>query len=557
MKFRKAVLKKRSDALDDVVVYTSTEETANSTMCPKPDNSEYHSLNCLQRNCDKCGVKKLKLLPEESSEDGQVTWRRYEYVPTGKFFPNGQEKKKITLVNKVTPPAQLFEYFISLVEDFPYHCFMASWQRKQFNTLLKSLPQDQAIAVHDYSENYNCRRQDEIQSEFFDAAKVSIHVTVLYRHATARQDGNQSTMESPELVKEHIFVLSDDGVQDCDSVHKVQETVCSYLTETLAQPIKHLHEWTDGCAGQYKSRHCVGDLSCSVADFGFPITRNYYETSHAKGEQDAAGGHVKSKVTQAVLKRTARISNAKEMTDFLTEHFSIPARTSFASRSSSVSLNRRLFYCIPESGKGSVERNRPGRRFKEVKGIRKLHSVKSTTRQKSVMVRQRSCYCHECLHETSEQCQNQSMVSEWQEVQLTAEGSRPNLRADDQLADQDTACRVADLAEKGSTVAIAAEDDPFYDYYLLHVTSDGVVDLEDPTTDDNGQTYHRGASVLFGHYYLRHNLIDMTYTLDKKLTICYAGTVRHICGVLEQSRSQRKPIYKLSIFQHEDILASL
>jgi len=74
--------------------------------------------------------------------------------------------------------------------------------------------------VHDYSEGYACWQQDEIQSEYFDVAKVSLHVTILHRHAVEEVDGVARTEENPRLVKDHIFVISDDPVQDYDSVHK-------------------------------------------------------------------------------------------------------------------------------------------------------------------------------------------------------------------------------------------------------------------------------------------------------------------------------------------------
>ena len=130
-----------------------------------------------------------------------------------------------------------------------------------------------------------------------------------------------------------------------------------------------------------KSRHCVGDLSCSLADFGFIIQRNYLKTSHAKGEQDAAGSHVKQKVSQAVLTRLATINSAKAMHKFLTEKFTQPAASSFTASSNSVQLKRRVSFYVPGKGEGAVIRNRPGRKFKEVKGIRKLHSIKSGSEQ--------------------------------------------------------------------------------------------------------------------------------------------------------------------------------
>jgi len=91
-------------------------------------------------------------------------------------------------------------------------------------------------------------------------------------------DGEASTEDDPHLVKEHVFVISDDPVQDYDSVHKMQELIVNYLTNDLHYNTQMMHEFTDGCAAQYKSWHCIGDLSCSLADFGFTIQRSYFET---------------------------------------------------------------------------------------------------------------------------------------------------------------------------------------------------------------------------------------------------------------------------------------
>ncbi|KAK3741501.1 hypothetical protein QZH41_002971 [Actinostola sp. cb2023] len=81
------------------------------------------------------------------------------------------------------------------------------------------------------------------------------------------------------------------------------------------------------------------------------------------------------------------------------------------------------------------------------------------------------------------------------------------------------------LAAQGSTVAMAAFEDPVYDFYLLKVTSEGVEELEEPLTNDYSCHYPRGSCVLKGHFYLRENIQDMTYTLDiKHLAVVYAAT---------------------------------
>ena len=177
-----------------------------------------------------------------------------------------------------------------------------------------------------------------------------------------------------------------------------------------------MHEFTDSCIVQYNSRHCVGDLSCSLADFGFIIQRNYFETSHAKGEQNVAGSHVKQKVSQAVLTRSATINNAKAMHKFLTEKFTQPAASSFTARTNSVQLKHRVFFYVPGKGEGAVIRNRPGRKFKEVKGIRKLHCIKTGSEQEKVLVRQHSCDCISCTHDDEENCSNKAWLDDWKEV---------------------------------------------------------------------------------------------------------------------------------------------
>ena len=56
----------------------------------------------------------------------------------------------------------------------------------------------------------------------------------------------------------------------------------------------------------------------------------------------------------------------------------------------------------------------------------------------------------------------------------------------------DTAVKIADLEVEGSVVAVADDGDLSYHYYLLKVTSNGVEELADNTTDDYGSIYNAG-----------------------------------------------------------------
>ena len=91
------------------------------------------------------------------------------------------------------------------------------------DNLIEHLPLNEVVCVHDFSEDYSCRQQDELHSEYFHVVKVSLHITILFHHEVESVDVKTSTEEDPQIVKEHLFAVSDDDVQHYHSVHKAQE----------------------------------------------------------------------------------------------------------------------------------------------------------------------------------------------------------------------------------------------------------------------------------------------------------------------------------------------
>lgn len=114
-----------------------------------------------------------------------------------------------------------------------------------------------------------------------------------------------------------------------------------------------MHEWTGGCSSQYKSCHCMGDVSYSVADSGFVTVRNYFETLHAKGPQDGAGANVKHKANMAVIKQQVVIQNTHDLYSYAKENLSETSSTRY--KWQSIGLKRRIFHYVEQH-----RRNRPG-----------------------------------------------------------------------------------------------------------------------------------------------------------------------------------------------------
>ena len=120
-------------------------------------------------------------------------------------------------------------------------------------------------------------------------------------------------------------------------------------------------------------------------------------------------------------------------------------------------------------------------------------------------------------------------MGNWKEVTLERESSVATTREPAEETEAtlgDITVRIADLAAKGSVVAIAAAaDDPDFEYYLLKVTSNGL----EATTDDYGCTFPRGSAGLRGNFFIKDNIIDMTYKLAKKKVHLFLPALCDMC----------------------------
>ena len=139
--------------------------------------------------------------------------------------------------------------------------------------------------------------------------------------------------------------------------------------------------------------------------------------------------NVKQKATTAVLCKRIKLRSTQELCDFLTENFSESAASSFPFRQKSVQLKQHVFFNLPSSGALAVSRNREGGRFCNVKGIQQLHSVRTGSEQLKVFMRERACYCHDCLAEHYNRCENTELVDDWKEVKLAREPLGSTTRA--------------------------------------------------------------------------------------------------------------------------------
>ncbi|XP_069104899.1 uncharacterized protein [Argopecten irradians] len=534
MSFRKKIIENKSEAQQrEYPIYNHLNEIIPTTFCQETDTD----IDCINRECNNCGVHLLKLLPEEcdTSETAlQVTWSKYEYVNVN--VKKNKEIKKLCLVKKTTAPGEMFSYLKHLLVSFPAHQFRANWQTNQMKTLIENLPMNDCICIHDFSENFSCIEKHELQSSYFQKNEVSIHVTVIHRHAILEYDGAESTEESPNIVTEHFFVISPDLTHDQYFTHAVQNLVSEHL-KSIRYQTRTMHEFTDGCQAQYKSRHCMGSVAHACYDFGYEcFIRNYFETSHGKGPQDAAGGCFKRQAEMAIIRGTETIQSAEHLYNF--------GKNKFEQPSGSANCKRRHFRYIEQVTRETQMR------YKPIPRNRQIHQIIATGNPSLLFVRNISCYtCDQCITGNYGACTNR--IGKTRTAEISREGGDDQASVDDNLQDNSHVNDLHDLCQPTSILAVFT-DDPSEDFYLFKAKSKPEK-LKRKLKDSWGATFEKGCEVIRGFYFETVNNVFTYRLLKDRLAVVPACSVRHVLVNASESNNT----LTISEDDHVEILASL
>ena len=113
-------------------------------------------------------------------------------------------------------------------KTFVYHVQEAWHQRDASRATICSLPIGHTVHWMDYSENYTFVHPNEVQQEYFGHMQATLHVSVIFRHASIQLDGIQSTDDLPIIIKDYVFMISDDKTHDA-----------AVSTQPLVGPLHH------------------------------------------------------------------------------------------------------------------------------------------------------------------------------------------------------------------------------------------------------------------------------------------------------------------------------
>ncbi|GBO23484.1 hypothetical protein AVEN_155726-1 [Araneus ventricosus] len=259
--------------------YSFTEEI----ICKPP------SRNCWFNECQTCnnaqGFEQVYSLPDIN--EANVNWKYWKK----------DQSHQLLKVESIGSYSDLHSYVADLVPQFLEHCYI---KRKQANSyqnmhrlvLSDEYPRDLCLIQIDFSENYTCVFQDEIQSAHWQQHQVSIFTAALY----------YSGFIDPVAL-----------VSDCLNQAK-EAVICyiSYLLDNIPSNIQQVEIGSDGPSSQFKNRFVVALLNVLEEKYSINIIWNYFATSHGKGSVGGIGGSLKRQVFNQVKKRKCVVVNAAD-----------------------------------------------------------------------------------------------------------------------------------------------------------------------------------------------------------------------------------------------------
>ena len=229
------------------------------------------STKCMHSTCVNCSDLELNMDDFHNNQES-VTFHQLIRVD------NKIQKSEIELSCDV-----ISQKFNNDIEVLKKHIYVKHQQHACYNELKEELGENEVLLHVDYSENYSNIQQGEIRSAYFGHDSFSIFTACCY----LRKDG--------DVFNENITIISEASDHSRIAAFTCINKVFDFVREKHNFPPEvTLHIWSDGCAGEFRSRY----VFALVPQIDSKVEVNWYynEKHHGKGPMDGIGGTIKNKV---------------------------------------------------------------------------------------------------------------------------------------------------------------------------------------------------------------------------------------------------------------------
>lgn len=261
-------------------------------------------LSCLQRTCNKCKYNTLHY--DLQNKDGEIRIKKW-FNETSYVNIKGTEKKIVKPIKKEisTTPRTLMIELEMVLPKYMNHVGNIIHQFIELKNVKENLGDESAFIHVDFSENYACKYNEEIQAVHFGGGRqqISLHTGVLY--ITDEEKDKEGNL----VIKSKSFCSVSSSLRhDTVAVWAHLKPIFQWAFK-LNPNLKYIHMQSDGVVSQYKNKTMFYIIAKKLQHF-LPnlqvFTWNYSESGHGKGAPDGIGG---------TLKRTAdkKVSHGKDV----------------------------------------------------------------------------------------------------------------------------------------------------------------------------------------------------------------------------------------------------
>ena len=293
----------------NLIETASIERLAEIISCGpnEPTSNFLPGKKCMYNSCDICKDKQLEI--DTSNQDLQKTVEFYQWKLLEKTYRKAGESEdsKMKVTEKVLERStleKLVDTFQDYLVKFRKHHFNIVHQFGIYRALKQNLSSNECIVHVDFSENYNCKYGNEIQSVHFGGShqQASLHTGVLY------------LADCPKVTT--FCSISDDLQHNPLAIWAHLEPVLSDVRH-LYPNIETVYFWSDSPSAQYRQKLNFYLLSTELYKLGFKKgVWNFFESGHGKGAPDGVGGALK-RTADRLVAQGQDVPNPKKLYEVL------------------------------------------------------------------------------------------------------------------------------------------------------------------------------------------------------------------------------------------------
>lgn len=216
-----------------------------------------------------------------------TTWQVWEKTESGRLQKHNLEGMT----------SDLTKYLLTMFPSYIEHVYIKREQAKSYKKERdiagsSDFLKNECLLQVDFSENYTCIAQDEVQSAHWQQAQISLFTAAMWHSGML-----------------HSYVIVSDNL-----THS-KDTIIAYLDrlfDEIPAEITEVSIWSDGPSSQFKNKYVAASLPVLETKHQKHIRWNYFATSHGKGPVDGIGGALKRLVWRKVQSRSSCVYNAKQ-----------------------------------------------------------------------------------------------------------------------------------------------------------------------------------------------------------------------------------------------------